>query len=78
MFNDTSHNNFPSMGIYVINRDVMVKLLREYLPKSNDLRSEVVPAAISLGMKVIRFFNLLYYVDRSHHVSVLPFSFLCS
>ena len=40
------------MGIYVINRDVMIKLLKEYFPKANDLTSEVIPGAISLGMKV--------------------------
>ncbi|KAL7209010.1 hypothetical protein ACSBR1_030705 [Camellia fascicularis] len=50
--NDSVHNNFLGMGIYVINRDVMKKLLREYFPRANDLRSEVIPGAISLGMKV--------------------------
>ncbi|CAK9165466.1 unnamed protein product [Ilex paraguariensis] len=49
---DIGHKNFPSMGIHVINRDVMIKLLKEYFPKANDLRSEVIPGAIALGMKV--------------------------
>lgn len=40
------------MGIYVINRDVMTKLLTEYFPTANDLRCEVIPQAISMGMNV--------------------------
>lgn len=36
----------------MINRDVMKKLLTEYFPTANDLRGEVIPGAISLGMKV--------------------------
>ncbi|XP_075488182.1 inactive glucose-1-phosphate adenylyltransferase small subunit 2, chloroplastic isoform X2 [Primulina tabacum] len=44
--------NFPSMGIYVINRNTMIKLLREYFPSANDLKSEVIRGAVSLGLKV--------------------------
>lgn len=44
--------NYPSMGIYVINRDIMIKLLTEHYPTVNDLKSQVIPGAISLGMKV--------------------------
>lgn len=44
-----------SMGIYVIKRDVMMKLLTEYFPKANDFLSEVIPGAISMGMKVSYF-----------------------
>ncbi|CAA0838714.1 Inactive glucose-1-phosphate adenylyltransferase small subunit 2- chloroplastic [Striga hermonthica] len=51
-FDQVSTNNFPSMGIYVINRDVMVKLLKEYFPTANELKSQVISGAISLGMKV--------------------------
>lgn len=40
------------MGIYVFNRDAMIKLLQEYFPEANDLKNEVIPGAISLGMKV--------------------------
>lgn len=47
--------NFPGMGIYVINRDVMIKLLAEYFPTANDLKSQVISGAISLGMKVASF-----------------------
>nr|XP_029118868.1 inactive glucose-1-phosphate adenylyltransferase small subunit 2, chloroplastic [Elaeis guineensis] len=41
-----------SMGIYVIKRDIMIKLLEKLLPKANDFRSEVIQRAISMGMKV--------------------------
>ncbi|KAL2507205.1 Inactive glucose-1-phosphate adenylyltransferase small subunit 2 [Forsythia ovata] len=51
-FDDIAHHNFPSMGIYVINKNIMRKLLMEYFPFANDLRSEVIPGAISLGMKI--------------------------
>ncbi|GFQ08470.1 glucose-1-phosphate adenylyltransferase small subunit chloroplastic [Phtheirospermum japonicum] len=44
--------DFASMGIYVINRDVMIKLLTEYFPTVNELKSQVIPGAISLGMKI--------------------------
>lgn len=30
----------------------MSRLLKEYLPEATDLGSEVIPAAISIGMKV--------------------------
>ena len=40
------------MGIYLINRDVVEQLLREHFPKANDFASEVIPGAISIGMKV--------------------------
>ncbi|KAI8537131.1 hypothetical protein RHMOL_Rhmol09G0001800 [Rhododendron molle] len=50
--NDSTCKKFPGMGIYVINRDAMIKLLREHFPEANGLKSEVIPGAISLGMKV--------------------------
>lgn len=53
---------FPSMGIYVINRNVMVKLLAEYFPTANDMKTQVIPGAISLGMKV------RYYLMFYHHI----------
>lgn len=40
------------MGIYLINRDTLAKLLDEYYPMANDLGSEVIEGAISKGMKV--------------------------
>ncbi|KAL3828423.1 hypothetical protein ACJIZ3_017225 [Penstemon smallii] len=51
-FDDNEKCNFPSMGIYVINRNIMIKLLTEYFPTANDLKSELIPGAISLGMKI--------------------------
>ncbi|XP_052173289.1 inactive glucose-1-phosphate adenylyltransferase small subunit 2, chloroplastic [Diospyros lotus] len=51
-YDNSAHSYFPGMGIYVITRDAMIKLLQEYFPQANDLRSEVIPGAISLGMKV--------------------------
>lgn len=47
------------MGIYVINRDVMRKLLTEAFPNVNDLTTQVIPGAISLGMKVI---NIIFFL----------------
>ncbi|KAB1218192.1 Glucose-1-phosphate adenylyltransferase small subunit 1, chloroplastic [Morella rubra] len=49
--NDGAYSNHSSMGIYLVNRDKMVQLLREHFPKANDFTSEVIPGAISLGMK---------------------------
>lgn len=40
------------MGIYVMNRHVMIKLLKESFPTANDLKNEVIPGGISLGLKV--------------------------
>ncbi|XP_021906994.1 inactive glucose-1-phosphate adenylyltransferase small subunit 2, chloroplastic isoform X1 [Carica papaya] len=45
-------NKIQSMGIYVINRDKMLKLLNESFPEANDFGIEVIPGAISIGMKV--------------------------
>ncbi|KAG6732960.1 hypothetical protein I3842_01G203000 [Carya illinoinensis] len=61
--NDVAYREFSSMGIYLINRDIMVKLLREHFPKANDFASEVVPGAISLGMKVQAFLFDGYWED---------------
>lgn len=41
-----------SMGIYVIRKDAMRKLLCEAFPQANDFGSEVIPGATSIGMKV--------------------------
>ncbi|KAK9287910.1 hypothetical protein L1049_016354 [Liquidambar formosana] len=60
---DVAYDTFPSMGIYVINRDIMTKLLREYFPKAIDLRSEVIPGAISKGMKVQAYLFDGYWED---------------
>lgn len=50
--NDGAYSNHSSMGIYLVNSDKIVQLLREHFPKANDFSSEVIPGAISLGMKV--------------------------
>lgn len=50
--NDIAYCNLSSMGIYLINRDIMVQLLKEHFSKANDFTSEVIPGAISIGMKV--------------------------
>lgn len=49
---DIAYCNLSSMGIYLINRDIIVQLLKEHFPKANDFTSEVIPGAISIGMKV--------------------------
>lgn len=41
-----------SMGIYVIGKEAMMKLLCEEFPQANDFGSEVIPSATSIGMKV--------------------------
>ena len=42
-----------SMGIYVISKDAMIKLLKDDFPNANDFGSEVIPGATALGMKVV-------------------------
>ncbi|XP_042064732.1 inactive glucose-1-phosphate adenylyltransferase small subunit 2, chloroplastic-like isoform X2 [Salvia splendens] len=56
-------DEFPSMGIYVINRDVMRMLLTEAFPNVNDLKSHVIPGAISLGMKINGYLFDGYWED---------------
>ncbi|KAG6526500.1 hypothetical protein ZIOFF_016485 [Zingiber officinale] len=41
-----------SMGIYVISKDIMLKLLRDKFPSANDFGSEVIPGACNLGLRV--------------------------
>lgn len=62
-----------SMGIYVIKRDIMIKLLEQVLPKANDFRSEVIQGAISMGMKVriLSVFLQLNFLSRF----LCPFTF---
>ncbi|KMZ59048.1 Glucose-1-phosphate adenylyltransferase [Zostera marina] len=52
-----------SMGIYVVNKDIMLNLLRRLLPLSNDLRTEVIPGAISSGMNVQTYLFHGYWED---------------
>jgi glucose-1-phosphate adenylyltransferase len=41
-----------SIGIYVVSKDAMVKLLRGQFPHANDFGSEVISGATSIGMIV--------------------------
>lgn len=45
-------STFACMGIFLIKRDVMSKLLKEKFPNENAFGEEVIQGAISLGMKV--------------------------
>ncbi|XP_058101861.1 inactive glucose-1-phosphate adenylyltransferase small subunit 2, chloroplastic-like isoform X2 [Magnolia sinica] len=54
---------YMSMGIFAIKRDVMVKLLTAYFPKANDLGSEVITGAISMGLKVQAYIYDGYWED---------------
>ncbi|KAJ0092456.1 hypothetical protein Patl1_27121 [Pistacia atlantica] len=47
-----THAKISSMGIYLINRDVMARLVNEHFPEANDFGYELIPGAISIGMKV--------------------------
>ncbi|XP_042479312.1 inactive glucose-1-phosphate adenylyltransferase small subunit 2, chloroplastic isoform X2 [Macadamia integrifolia] len=47
-----AYHYFSSMGIYVIKRDIMTKLLTESFPNANEITNEIIPGAISMGMKV--------------------------
>ncbi|MFS8024126.1 putative glucose-1-phosphate adenylyltransferase [Helianthus anomalus] len=40
------------MGIYVFSKNVILDLLREKFPKANDVGSEVIPGATSIGLRV--------------------------
>ncbi|KAL3507017.1 hypothetical protein ACH5RR_032399 [Cinchona calisaya] len=59
----TQCNFYPGMGIYLINRDVMITLLKEYFPAANDLRDEIIPGAISLGMQIHAYEFKEYWED---------------
>ncbi|XP_057776927.1 inactive glucose-1-phosphate adenylyltransferase small subunit 2, chloroplastic isoform X2 [Salvia miltiorrhiza] len=61
--NERDDDVFSSMGIYVINRDVMRMLLTEAFPNVNDLKSQVIPGAISLGMKINGYLFDGYWED---------------
>ncbi|KAJ4723946.1 Glucose-1-phosphate adenylyltransferase [Melia azedarach] len=61
--NNAAYGNIPSMGIYLINRDIMSRLVNEHFPEANDFGSEVIPAAISIGMKVEAYLFDGYWED---------------
>lgn len=52
-----------SMGIYVVSKDAMIKLLRDDFPQANDFGSEVIPGATSIGMKVQAYLFDGYWED---------------
>lgn len=52
-----------SMGIYVISKDAMIRLLRDDFPQANDFGSEVIPGATSIGMKVQAYLYDGYWED---------------
>ncbi|XP_024542598.1 glucose-1-phosphate adenylyltransferase small subunit, chloroplastic/amyloplastic [Selaginella moellendorffii] len=52
-----------SMGIYVVSKDVMSRLLRDEFPNCNDFGSEVIPGATQLGMKVQAYLYDGYWED---------------
>lgn len=53
------------MGIYLVNRDIMSKSLNEYFPEANEFGTEVIPGAISTGMKVQAYEFDGYWEDMS-------------
>ncbi|KAM5548327.1 inactive glucose-1-phosphate adenylyltransferase small subunit 2, chloroplastic [Rosa sericea] len=61
--NDTALSSITSMGIYLINRDALKRLLEEHFPEANDFRTEVIPGAISIGMKVQAYAFHGYWED---------------
>ncbi|KAK3204796.1 hypothetical protein Dsin_018842 [Dipteronia sinensis] len=64
----TVYDNVSSTGIYVINRDTMSKLVNEYFPEANDFASELIPGAISIGLKIESYLFDGYWEDmRSIH-----------
>ncbi|OVA06290.1 Nucleotidyl transferase [Macleaya cordata] len=61
----TSVSSYGSMGIYVIKRDAMIKLLKEHFPKANDFATEIIPGAINMGMKVQSYIFDGYWEDMT-------------
>ncbi|KAK6914429.1 Nucleotidyl transferase domain [Dillenia turbinata] len=59
---NNAYCSLASLGIYVINSNVMRKLLEE-MPNANDFGKEVIPGAISRGMKVGAFLFDEYWED---------------
>lgn len=66
-----NNETLSGMGIYVINRHVMIKLLKECFPKANDLKNEVIPGAVSLGLKVSLYYHFAILIEQSRINSLL-------
>ncbi|DBB05498.1 TPA: Glucose-1-phosphate adenylyltransferase [Trebouxia sp. C0004] len=52
-----------SMGIYVFKKDVLVQLLKNKYPGSNDFGGEIIPMAAAEGQKVIAYLFNDYWED---------------
>eukprot|EP00271_Cylindrocystis_brebissonii_P012248 TRINITY_DN3046_c0_g3_i1.p1 TRINITY_DN3046_c0_g3~~TRINITY_DN3046_c0_g3_i1.p1 ORF type:complete len:554 (+),score=104.67 TRINITY_DN3046_c0_g3_i1:85-1662(+) len=52
-----------SMGIYVISKDAMIRMLKNDFPEANDFGSEVIPGATKLGAKVQAYLYDGYWED---------------
>eukprot|EP00270_Netrium_digitus_P009047 TRINITY_DN2740_c0_g1_i2.p1 TRINITY_DN2740_c0_g1~~TRINITY_DN2740_c0_g1_i2.p1 ORF type:complete len:529 (+),score=164.65 TRINITY_DN2740_c0_g1_i2:65-1651(+) len=52
-----------SMGIYVISRDAMLRMLKEDFPEANDFGSEVIPGATRKGARVQAYLYDGYWED---------------
>lgn len=55
--------HIASMGIYVVKADAMRKLLMDAYPNANDFGSEVIPGAVSQGMRVQAYLYEGYWED---------------
>jgi len=55
--------HIASMGIYVVKAEAMRKLLMEAYPSANDFGSEVIPGAVSQGMRVQAYLYEGYWED---------------
>ncbi|PKI74982.1 hypothetical protein CRG98_004754 [Punica granatum] len=62
---DVKCSAFLSTGIYLIRRDVMIKLLKECFPDENEIGEVVIQGAISLGMKVQAYLFDGYWEDMT-------------
>ena len=52
-----------SMGIYVVSKDAMLRLLCEQFPHTNDFETEVILGATSIGMVVQAYLYDGYWED---------------
>jgi glucose-1-phosphate adenylyltransferase len=59
---EQGRNYLASMGIYIFNRDVLLRLLKEDHQDATDFGKEIIPAAIS-GFKVVSFQYDGYWTD---------------
>lgn len=52
-----------SMGIYVFKKDVLVQLLKNKYPGSNDFGGEIIPMAAKDGLKTVAYLFNDYWED---------------